>query len=250
MYGADRQDRWKGAGAAALLVAVIGYGLIVGLDLRPTRLITDDLNIVALLPDAPPKKPDPVPAREPARKRKEGAASPPNLTAQATPVVAPLLVIPPPVPSPVIAATVAGQGSDPSQGAAPVIGPGTGSGGVGDGTGSGDGGDGDGDGGGETPLRLVSRKPRYKDLPRDLQDANAHGTVEMHFEVNATGHVTLCRVTRSSGDRDLDAATCALIRAKLRYRPTLDANGRPRADYVDGEQVWTAVRRPEDDPPD
>lgn len=250
MYGADKADRWKGAAGAAVLVGAIGYGLVAGLTVPLAQRIAAELHVVALLPQAPPPKRAPVPAAKRARKRKQGAASPPNLTAHATQIVAPPVVLPPP--PPVTVAPVAGLGSAATQGAAPVVGPGTGSGGTGTGFGSGAGGDGDGgrgdgDGGSEIPLELLHGTLRYKDLPRALIDADAHGTVEMHFIVAATGRVSDCRVTHGSGNRELDMATCALIKAKLRYRPTRDARGRARADYVDGEQEWTSDRRVEDD---
>lgn len=244
MYGADRQDRWKGAGAAAVLVAAIGYGLIAGLGVRVTRATADDLNVVAILPDAPPPKADPIPARQPAQRRKQGAASPPNRTAQATPLVAPPPVLRPPAPSPVVAATIAGQGSDPSQGAAPVIGPGTGSGGIGDGTGSGDGGNGDGGGGGvEVEAELVSNRLRYRDLPRDLYDAMASGVVRYRATIGTDGRLTACRILRSSGDRALDEATCALALRHTRFRPARDASGRKVPDRAIFEQTWTVGRR-------
>lgn len=247
MYGADRQDRWKGAGAAALLVAGIGYGLVAGLDLRFPRAVADELTVVALLPEAPPPRPDPIPARRQAEKRNAGAASPPDLTAQATPIVAPVAVIRPPVPPPVVVAPVAGVGGDPSQGTAPVAGPGTGSGGVGDGTGSGDGGDGDGGGGGvEIDAELVSSRLRYRDLPRELYDAVATGVVTYRVDIGTDGRLTGCRVTRSSGNRALDAATCALALRQTRFRPARDAAGRKVPDRAIFEQTWTAARRAEE----
>lgn len=247
MYGAHRNDRWKGAAGAGLLVVAIGYALVMGLDVPLSQRIADELKVMTVLPDTPPPKRDPVRAPKQATKRRAGAASPPNRTAQATQIVAPPMVVRLPDPPPVVVAPVAGTGSQASQGAAPVIGLGTGSGGVGTGTGSGSGGDGDGGGGGEIPLRLIHGALRYRDLPRALIAADAHGTVEMHFVVDVKGRVTECRVTHSSDNPALDDATCDLIKAKLRYRPTRDARGRPRADYVDGEQEWSVGRQAEDD---
>jgi len=130
------------------LVVLIGYGLIVGLGVDFPRSVVERLQVVALLPDSPPSRSDPVRAPKQAEKREEGAASPPNLRSKATELVAPPVLIAIPRPQPVVVAPVAGLGSDTSAGAAPVIGPGTGSGGQSDGLGSGDGGDGDGGGGG------------------------------------------------------------------------------------------------------
>lgn len=246
-YHPSTQDRLKGAGGAALLVLAIGYGLISGLSVDFRTKVVEDLKAFVVTPPAPPPKPDVVPAPHEAQKRKAGAAAPPNLTAKANEVVAPPLVIRPPQPPPIAVAPIAGIGSDPSAGASPVRGPGTGSGGQGNGTGSGDGGDGDGGGGGEIPLQLIHGELKYRDLPRALYDAGVAGKVGLEFDVGVKGRVTACRVTRSSGNAALDAATCQLIIDKLRYRPTRNAAGRAIPDTVTGEQVWTVERDRGDD---
>ena len=249
-YGPAREDRIKGAAGSAVLVALIGYGLIVGLGVDVSgRIVVERLQVVALLPDSPPPQPDPVRAPKQAEKREEGAASPPNLTSKATEIVAPPVPIVIPRPQPVVVAPLAGLGSDTSAGAAPVIGPGTGSGGQGDGLGSGDGGDGDGGGGG-TEAELVSNKLRYKDLPRALWDARAAGMVTYRATIGVTGRLSDCRVTRSSGNAALDAATCALALRDVRFRPARDENGRKVADTALFEQEWTVERREVGEPDD
>lgn len=246
-YHPPTQDRIVGAGGAALMVVAIGYGLVAGLSVDFRARAVENLKAFVMAPPAPPPpKPPIAPARHQAQKRKAGAASPPNLTAKATEVVAPPLVIRPLQPPPVTVASVAGPGDAPTTGAALVAGPGSGSGGQGNGTGSGSGGDGDGGGGG-TPLRLISGKLRYRDLPRELYDAGVAGAVGMEFDVGVTGRVTACRITHTSGNADLDAATCALITEKLRYRPTRDASGRPVPDTVLGKQEWTVTRSERDE---
>ncbi|MEG3176059.1 TonB family protein [Sphingomonas sp. RB3P16] len=243
-YAATRQDRIIGAGGAAALVGLIGYGLVMGLGVDFQRRIADDLTVISVLPESPPPKPDPVPAREKAEKRKEGAAAPPNLKSKATEIVAP----PPPIvlrqPPPVVVAPIAGVGFERSTGAAPVAGPGTGSGGQGNGTGSGDAGDGDGGGGG-TDAELISNELRYRDLPRDIYDSQAAGMVTYHATIGVDGRLSDCRVVKSSGNRALDAATCALALKDVRFRPARDASGRKVADAALFEQEWTVTRDPD-----
>ncbi|MET3827236.1 protein TonB [Sphingomonas sp. PvP055] len=243
------KDRVASAGGAALLVVAIGYGLMTGLSVDFRTRVSEELKAFSVLPPAPPPpRKEIVPAPRKAEKRKEAEAAPPNLTAKPTEVVAPPPVIRLPQPPPIPVAPVAGAGIDPRAGAAPVVGPGTGSGGQGNGRGSGRGGDGDGGGGGEIPLELIRGELRYRDLPRDLYEAHVSGTVGMAFDVSAKGRVTACRITRSSRNPRLDAATCALIIEKLRYRPTRNAAGQAVPDTVTGEQVWTIERgRYEDD---
>ncbi|WP_404367918.1 energy transducer TonB [Sphingomonas sp. MMS24-J45] len=241
-YGSTRADRIKSAGAAAVLVALILYGLAIGLGVGAAQRIVEQLTVVALLPEsAPPPKPDPVRAPKHAEKRKEGAASPPNITSKATELVAPPVpvLLPPP---PVVVAPIAGLGADSSAGAAPVVGPGTGSGGQGNGLGSGDGGDGDGGGGG-TEAELVSNKLRYRDLPRALWDAQAAGLVTYRATIGTNGRLSDCRIVRSSGNAALDAATCSLALQHVRFRPARDAKGRKVTDTALFEQEWTVERR-------
>ena len=239
-YGSTQADRIKSAGAAAALVALIGYGLVVGLGVSAAQRIVEQLTVVAFLPESPPPKPDPVRAPKQAEKRKEGAASPPNIRSKATELVAPPVPVLLP-PTPVVVAPIAGLGADRSAGAAPVVGPGTGSGGQGNGLGSGDGGDGDGGGGG-TEAELVSNKLRYRDLPRALWDAQAAGTVSYRATIGTNGRLSDCRIVRTSGNAALDAATCALALRHVRFRPARDEKGRKVTDSALFEQEWTVAR--------
>ena len=220
--------------AIAWLALVTGYRVIHYDDTEP-------LVVLGLTPPPPIVQlaPHPVPSR-----KREGAASPPNLRSTASEIVAPKPVVPPLIRTPVVAAPEAGQGVDASQGAAEVAAPGTGSGGTGSGTGSGGAGDGDGDGGDDIPPRQVGGRLRASDLPQELADQGIGGTVEVIFTVEVDGHVTDCRATRSSGSRLLDDTTCRLIEARFRYRPSLDAHGRPVQSELVERHSWTVPRNP------
>lgn len=245
---ATTQDRITGAGGAALLVGLIGYGLVSGLGVDFPRRIAEDLKVVALLPDPPPK-PDPVLPPRHAEKRKEAAASAPNLKSRATEVVAP----PPPIvlrqPPPIPVAPIAGLGADRSAGAALVAGPGTGSGGQGDGLGSGRGGDGDGGGGADA--EPINTALHFGDLPRGLQDSLAaasrtyRATVSYEGTIGVDGRLGGCRIVRSSGNRALDAETCALALRTVRFHPARDAAGRKVTDTAEFDQTWTIDHGPD-----
>jgi protein TonB len=242
-------DRGRIFSAIAVIAVhlAIGLALLHGLGVELPHAVATSLASFDVLPPPPPLQR--IAPQRRASPRKEGAASPPNLRAKATEVVAPPLILPPILPPPVVAAPVAGIGADPSAGAAPIRGPGTGSGGIGNGTGSGGAGNGDGGGGG-SPLRLKSGRIKDSDYPREALRAGASGTVGLLFTVGVTGRVTQCTVTRSSGNADLDSTTCRLIQERFRYKPTTDASGRAIPDEVEGEHVWTLYRReaPDDDP--
>lgn len=217
-------DRIKAAVITFAVVTAVGFLLIYSLGYRAVRPASEDLKLFGVAPPLlPPRDPPPPPNRP--SPRPEAAAAPANLRAEATPVVVPTPVVPPLAPPPpVVAATVAENGAASSAGAADRPGPG----GVGDGLGGG--GRGYGDGGGdrferETPPKRIGGRLSIRDLPPDL--AYAGGTVGVRYVVEVDGHVSSCRVTDSSGLPELDDLTCRLIRKRFRYRPALDADGRP-----------------------
>ena len=129
----------------------------------------------------------------------------------------------------VVAAPVAGTGNAAQSGAATAgTGPGAG------GTGSGRGGGGSGDFSGYTPARLIRNLNRgdYRDLTGGRLP---YGRAMLSLRLDTNGVPTECRVTRSSGDPYVDGGLCPLIYRRLRFRPALDADGRPipyRLDYV------------------
>jgi len=219
-----RREQGGAALCAAAMVGLIGWALVRGLAVGLLLPAATEVKPFELTPPMPVERVRPVPPPQRSR-RPEGEAAPPNLRSQATQVVAPDPVVPLPVPPPVIAAPVAGEGGDPTQGAADRPGPGTGAGGIGQGRGSG--GAGDGDGGGardDTPPRRTRDRYRASDIP-DFLEGNATVAVRYHVEVN--GRVTGCVVTGSSGDPRVDAATCAVIEKRFRYDPSRDPEGRP-----------------------
>lgn len=240
MYGVhpDPRDRIIAATGAAMLCGFIGYALILGLGVSLPTAIPDALKTFAVGPKPPPPPSERIIPRPAKSHRPEGAASPANLRSKATEVVAPVPIVPPVVPPPIVAALKPGVGSQATTGAAPIPGPGTGAGGEGNGTGSGRSGDGDGDGGDETPPKLLKGRFRNKDFPNAEAVIGAGGVVGVRYTVETDGRVTHCMVTRSSGNAVLDTTTCQLIEKRFRYRPWLDASGRPVQSTVVHNQEW------------
>lgn len=67
------------------------------------------------------------------------------------------------------------------------------------------------------------------DYPNRAANRGAIGEVRALTSVDSFGRVTDCRILRSSGHADLDAATCASIRKRARFTPALDKAGKPMA---------------------
>lgn len=67
------------------------------------------------------------------------------------------------------------------------------------------------------------------DYPAAAKAANASGLVEFTMSLNDTGAVTACTIRQSSGNADLDAATCELMRTRGQFAPARNAAGKPVA---------------------
>ncbi|HVM37957.1 MAG TPA: TonB family protein [Sphingomicrobium sp.] len=141
-----------------------------------------------------------------------------------------------PAEPPVVAAPVAASGNAPTAGAAIA---GTGSGAGGSGTGLGGGGTG-GDGGGLAENAQWLSGGLYDS---DNRGGRFEGVVAVRFRVLQSGRVDNCRVTRASGDRELDALTCRLLEQRLRFSPAIDKTGRPVATEVGTTYTWGVRRR-------
>ena len=230
----NKRDR---AGVIAAVVA-IHAGLALALlhmsgtvDLAPDQ---QDLQIFDVnQPEPPPPVVLEVQEKAP---EKEGEASPPNIKSEATPVVRPKPRIEVPAPPVITASPTPNQGAAPTQGAAPVPGPGTGAGGIGSGLGAGGSGSGRGGGGNGLAVvrtRLATRPLMGRDFPNRLLDAWPRGAMAfMRLRVDANGNVVQCIMDRGTGNRAMDDEICAIVRQRLRYRPALDSDGRPVADWA------------------
>jgi protein TonB len=199
------------------------------------------LNLIRIdLP--PPERPPPTP--KPAEQRRShGKASPPDLRAEPTPIVAPRPEVPVPIPPPIPAAPIDGAGSANAVGNAEVPGLGTGASGQGNGQGSGSGGQGDGSGG--TPPQWIRGRIKDSDYPKSAGEAGISGTVSVRYIVEVDGHATSCRVTASSGNPELDATTCQLIEKRFRFKPSRDEEGRPARATIVENHSWVIDRVPD-----
>lgn len=232
------RDRIAGFVAAVLVQLVVGYALVVGLAMGSQAAAEQALKLFAVAPPfTPPERPKPIPPPKPTP-RPSGAASPPNLKAKPTQIVAPVPVVRVVVPSPVVTAPIAGPGAQSSAGAAPIRGPGFGAGGQGDGFGSGAGGDGDGGGAREEPPEQIGGEVRGRDFLEDEFGEAIEGVVGVVFTVQTNGRATDCEIERSSRKPGLDAHTCRLIEQRFRFRPARGADGRQVRSTVASDQYW------------
>ena len=232
---AGPSDKAKAIALVMLVHMLLAALILTGLDVRIVRGTVDRLRTfdITEVPPPPPLPPPPQPHSGRTREA-EGAA---GKKAIPTPVVAPNPEIVVPAKPPVVAAPVAGTGSESRAGAA-ISGLGTGAGGSGTGLGGG----GSGSGGGGSAARWLSGGL----YDSDNRGGRWTGVVAVRFTVEPSGLVDRCRIVRSSGDGDLDTATCFLVERRLRFAPARDSFGRPVPSEVGSTYTWGVRRRQPD----
>ena len=80
------------------------------------------------------------------------------------------------------------------------------------------------------------RKPEH--YPVRMVWPNAAATTSFRLKVDTLGRVTDCRVTSTSGSRDLDDATCWIMEEHGRFLPALDPGGRPVGSSWESSLSW------------
>ena len=242
MYRSTPSSKERAA-TIAFVVAVhlaLGYALLNLSGTAQTLARESHVKIFDVLLPPPPPPPPPATAVKPTKAvaKPKPAPSPPamNIVSKPAPVVVPKPRIVVPAKSPVVAAPKAGTGAAATAGAS-TPGPGSGAGGAGNGSGGGGAGaeggaGGGGNGLGEARPQLRSRPLDGSDFPRALyRQAPRGGVVFLILRVGPDGVPLSCRVARSFGDAVLDAETCRLAVARLRFTPGRDEQGRAVADF-------------------
>ena len=78
----------------------------------------------------------------------------------------------------------------------------------------------------------------YFPYPSDSLQRREEGTVGYRVEVDKRGELRTCEVTRSSGFRSLDSATCTLLIRNGRFKTRTNSEGRKVQYMHDGQIVW------------
>lgn len=78
--------------------------------------------------------------------------------------------------------------------------------------------------------------------PADAARLDNARVAEAAWDINVQGLVENCRIISSSGDPDLDKATCDNITRRGRYRPATDAAGKPVRSSMSRRIRWERPR--------
>ncbi len=73
----------------------------------------------------------------------------------------------------------------------------------------------------------------FEDYPMKAFEKSREGVTRFELLVGPNGRITDCKVTSSSGDEELDRATCFLAAKRVQFRPARDS---------DGQAVWGTYR--------
>jgi protein TonB len=76
------------------------------------------------------------------------------------------------------------------------------------------------------------------DYPRRALIDHAEGAVAYRLVIGTTGRVSSCELTRPSGHRALDDATCRLIASRARFEPATDETGAKVIGTFTGSVRW------------
>ena len=180
----------------SILVFLLAWAFVTGLTSKFTKAVQEKLNTFDVAPPPPPPPPDKPPP------------PPPDQPLQAPPVVSPPVNVPvqSPVP-PIVTVPIAPP-------VAPVVPPQPPA---------------------PPPKPVVSQRAAVQGNPGRFFGpdayppaairAEAQGRVVAALTVGPDGRVSGCTVTTSSGNGDLDDATCRIARSKVRFTPAKDDAG-------------------------
>ncbi|MGE4431761.1 MAG: TonB family protein [Sphingobium sp.] len=76
------------------------------------------------------------------------------------------------------------------------------------------------------------------DYPSSELNRGISGAIDFTLAINASGVVTDCTVTRSSGSLVLDTTACAILKSKGEFKPARDGNGKKVAGYYSSRFLW------------
>ena len=93
------------------------------------------------------------------------------------------------------------------------------------------------------PTRARAIRPDLDlDYPPAALRAGEEGIVEYELAIGANGRVEACSILVSSGSAILDSETCRMVRARARFAPARDSEGRPVPDRLRERTSWRLPR--------
>lgn len=209
----DPRRRATAVAGVALVHAAIGLGIVMGLTVVGVAPVPKVWNP---FPERPEPTPTPQPPEPQQTERKNSET-----------IVAPLPPITPPLPKDDDVVTIDKPVDTSAGGTGPTVMP------------------------TPSPMPSPTLQPRLAkpandrngwitndDYPAALLRREVEGTVEYRLIVGSNGRVSACEVTRSSGNGQLDDATCRLIQRRARFEAATDEAGAKVLGSFTGTVRW------------
>lgn len=83
-----------------------------------------------------------------------------------------------------------------------------------------------------TPVAAISGWINGRDFPKSALKRGSQGVTQIRIRVTAEGRAEDCQIFQSAGDAELDAAACAIVTSRTRFRPATDTDGKPTWQYA------------------
>lgn len=187
----------------AILVAALGYAFVTGLAMSFVKKAVTDLNAFDVKdPPPPPEETPPPPPDKSVPPPPTNVYTPPAavpVPSQAPPMTVTQTFPPPPTSQP--PAPPAPPAPPPAPPAPPAVAKKL------------------------TPRGQPQSWVTNDDYPANALRAEQQGTTAFRLDVDASGRVTNCTVTGSSGSSALDTTACSLLKRRARFNPAEDSSG-------------------------
>ena len=91
---------------------------------------------------------------------------------------------------------------------------------------------------GASPLKPLNEYISTRDYPTQAIIDGSSGASRVTMMIDETGTVKDCLVEETSGIASLDAMTCIAFQSRAKFRPALDAAGKPVRSIATQKVVW------------
>ena len=197
----------------ALIHLAVGYALVTGLAYSAMKKVVERVTTVDIEEPEPEEEPPP-PEEVPETQPPPPVAPPPPISiAPSPPPIQTQPTIPPPAPIAVRVPPPAPVAPPPPP--APRVQPKS-----------------------PTPKGQPGNWANSNDYPSRALREEKEGVTRFTVQVDASGRVTNCSVTGSSGTPELDSTTCSLIQRRGRFNPATDGNGNPTSGSWSSSVRW------------
>jgi protein TonB len=89
-----------------------------------------------------------------------------------------------------------------------------------------------------TPATNPATWIEKSDAPKSVRKLHVQGTLRFTLSIDPQGKIVDCVVDQSTGNIDLDAATCEALKRRGRFIPAKDADGMPTSGSYHSLANW------------